>query len=381
MPVIVRKIARALYRNRNLRFWAHQLAGWAGYSLATFLTITVMDGNVSLNHLLHIALQAGLGILTSWPLRPLYRAIFHSSLLVRVVVSILATVLFSALWTALRIHTFMLISGETGLWQEFNYWYFGSLFVFLSWTVLYYGVHYYEMAILEHQKLLEESALREKEESRRLSAESAAREAQLRMLRYQLNPHFLFNTLNAINAHVRLDENDQAGEMIQNLSRFLRHTLEQDSIEDIPLVQELDSLKLYLNIEQARFGDRLSLDYDIDPQTLDALVPSLILQPVVENAMKYAVDPSETGASVEIRSSVRDGMLELLVLDSGPGMPDEKERRERGIGLRNTLERLRALYQDEYLFSIENRDPAGLAVTIRLPYRTSALPLASEVAS
>ena len=99
-----------------------------------------MDNNVHLDHVAHIALQAILGVLTTWPLRPIYRVTFQSSIPVRVIVSSLAIMVFSAIWTAARIYTFTLISGETGLWHEFHYWYFGSLFVFLSWTVLYYGI-------------------------------------------------------------------------------------------------------------------------------------------------------------------------------------------------------------------------------------------------
>ena len=341
----------------------------AGYSLATFLSITLMDDNVSVLHVTHIGLQAVLGILISWPLRPLYRATFRRPFPLRVVVSIASIVVFSGLWTASRIYTFMLISGESGLWLEFHYWFFGSLFVFLSWTVLYYGIHYYELLNLEQQKLLEEAALRQKEKLRRLQAESTAREAQLRMLRYQLNPHFLFNTLNAINAHVGLGENSQAGDMIQFLSRFLRHSLEQDSIDDVPLSQELESLSLYLNIERARFGERLDLKFDIAEEVEQALVPSLILQPIVENAMKYAIAPSETGGTVEIRASIDGTMLKLQVLDTGPGIADTDEPARWGIGLSNTLERLRALYGEHYEFKIGNRSPNGLAVTIRLPYR------------
>jgi LytS/YehU family sensor histidine kinase len=277
--------------------------------------------------------------------------------------------MFSGLWTASRIYTFMLISGERGLWAEFHYWYFGSLFVFLSWTVLYFGIHYYELLILEHQKLLAESSLREKEKLRRLQAESAAREAQLKMLRYQLNPHFLFNTLNAINAHVRLGENVPASEMIQFLSRFLRHSLEQDSTEEVPLEHELESLRLYLKIEKARFGERLDIRYDIADGAGEALVPSLVLQPLVENAMKYAVAPSEEGSTLEIRAEQRGTQLQLQVLDTGPGMVDTALSERKGIGLSNTLERLRALYGEQYEFTVSNRSPKGLVVTIRLPWR------------
>ncbi len=380
MKRLTRRVARAFYNNRDYRFWAYQCSGWAGYSLVTFFSITLMDNNVSLPHILHIALQALIGVLCSWPLRAIYRAGFDASLRVRIVVSLAAIAFFSALWTALRIQSFTLISGEPGLWSEFHYWYFGSLFVFLSWTVLYYGIHYYELLILEHQKLLEASALREKEKLRRVKAESLAREAQLKMLRYQLNPHFLFNTLNSVNAMVRLGEDRQAGEMIQGLSRFLRHSLEQEELEDVTLDQELESLELYLNIEKARFQERLKLSFTIDPEARPALVPGLILQPIVENAMKYAVSPYEEGGSVEINARVLHGQLELEVLDSGPGIEDLDADVERGIGLRNTLARLRTLYQADYQFTVSNRDPVGLRVRILIPLRLATAASAARVA-
>jgi sensor histidine kinase YesM len=368
LPEVVRPLTKALYENRDYRFWACQVVGWSGYSLATFFSITLLDANATWPHIAHIALQAALGILTSWPLRPVYRYTFSRSILIRVVVALLAIVVASAAWTALRILTFMTMSGEAGLWQEFNYWYFGSLFVFLSWTVLYYAITYYELFGQEHQKLLEQSALQEREHHQRLQAEYTAREAQLRMLRYQLNPHFLFNTLNAINALVKLEENDKARHMLQGLSAFLRHSLEESDVHNVSLGMELESLMLYLDIEKARFADRLVVEMDIDPRARDARVPSLILQPLVENAMKYAIDTSEDGGTVSIRADTSGDTLRLEISDSGPGIETLDTDMARGVGLRNTLERLGTLYGDSYTFSTFNRDPTGLSVQIRLPY-------------
>jgi LytS/YehU family sensor histidine kinase len=186
------------------------------------------------------------------------------------------------------------------------------------------------------------------------------------MLRYQLNPHFLFNTLNAINARVRLGENLQAGEMIQYLSRFLRHSLDHGGEQTVTLAQELESLELYLDIEQARFGERLEVVFDVVQAARDALVPSLILQPIVENAMKYAVSCSETGGTVTISARLIEDMLELQVRDTGPGIADLDNAEGTGIGLKNTRERLAALYND-YQFTMHNCTPSGLLVTIRLP--------------
>jgi sensor histidine kinase YesM len=357
-----------LYDNRHYRFWVFQIVGWTGYSLVTFVSITLANNNFNWPHVGHIILSAILGILTSWPLRPLYRHTFDLSLPQRMLVASAAIVILSGLWTVLRVLLFAWIVHEPAIWREFNYWFFGSLFVFLSWTVLYYGITYYELLTLEHQRLLEESAGKRQEQFKRLQAEYSNRTAQLQMLRYQLNPHFLFNTLNSINALVKMHESSKAQEMIQRLSEFLRHSLERDGVESVSLKEELKSLMLYLDIEKVRFGDRLRLDLEIEPRAGDALVPDLILQPIVENAMKYAVGASEDGGTISINAKVLGSELLLVVSDTGPGVDASVIDSGRGVGLRNTLERLETLYEGRYRFDIVDNIPAGLSVCMRLPF-------------
>jgi two-component sensor histidine kinase len=373
IPVFIRPLAQLVYENRNYRFWFCQLAGWASYSLVTFLSITLVDDQVSGPHIAHISLSAALGILTTWPLRPLYRNTFDYPLWLRVAVASVAVLILSGVWTVLRVVVFAWFVDEPAIWDEFNYWYFGSLGVFLSWSVLYYGIKYYELLILEHQKLLEESGLKQEEQYRRLQAESSARDAQLQMLRYQLNPHFLFNTLNSINALVKLDDNNKAREMIQYLSEFLRHSLEQDAVESVTLHEELESLMLYLNIERTRFEDRLNLVFEIEPRARKALVPGLILQPIIENSMKYAIAASEDGGTVKVKASVLGDDLQLEVSDTGPGMSDEKIGQGRGVGLRNTLDRLEILYEGSYTFETFNSTPSGLIIRIRFPFQQAPM--------
>jgi len=370
-PPWVRPLTQLLYEKRNLRFWFCEIVGWTGYSMVTFLSITLIDDKVSWPHIGHIGLSAILGILTTWPLRPLYRRTFDSPLSLRLVIATAALVVLSGVWTFLRIVVFAWIVGEEAIWEEYNYWYFGSLFVFLSWTVLYYGIKYYELLSLEHQKLMEESALKERERFRRMEAESSTRDAQLQMLRYQLNPHFLFNTLNAINALVKLHDNEKAQEMIQFLSEFLRHTLEQDAVQNVSLEEELESLMLYLNIEKTRFEDRLALEFEIEPRARQALVPGLILQPIIENSMKYAIETSEDGGTVRVKACVRDDELQLEVSDTGPGMKAEHSVQGRGVGLRNTLDRLETLYGSDYSFETFECAPSGLAIQLRFPFQVA----------
>jgi sensor histidine kinase YesM len=373
IPESLRPLAVAAYDDRDLRFWICQLTGWFGYSLATFLSITVLDNNVSMPHVTHIVIQALLGVLCSWPMRWVYRGSAAWPLQYRALVALLAVVFFSGLWTTARLYTFSVIGGDSSLWREFNYWFFGSLFVFLSWTVLYFAINFYELLAIEHRKLLQQSALNEQERARRLEAESLARDAQLQMLRYQLNPHFLFNTLNAINALVTLGETSQAKQMIGLLSQFLRHTLEQQGIENVSLDQELATLERYLAIEQVRFNDRLKLEFDIEARARQALVPILILQPIVENAMKYAIAPSEEGGTVTVRAAVVEGELKLEVSDTGPGIEGIQSDTGRGVGLRNTLERLGTLYGSDCRFSADNVEPSGLSVRLSIPFEAKAL--------
>jgi two-component system, LytTR family, sensor kinase len=379
---MIRPLVQVLHANRDARFWFCQLVGWAGYSIGTFLTITLVDGNVSWVHVGHIAMSAVLGVLATWPLRHIYQYTFESSLGLRIFVAAGSVVLFSALWTVLRIQCFAWLMGEPPLWNEVNYWYFGSLFVFLSWTVLYYGIKYYDMLTTEHQKLLEEVAGKKTEQMLRLQAEAEAHEAQIRMLHYQLAPHFLFNTLNAINAMVRLGEVERAQEMIQLLGDFLRHALKQDSVENITLDEEIQSLKLYLNIERVRFEDRLVLKFDLDPESLKARVPSLLLQPIIENAMKYAISESEDGGTLSITSRVDAGRLLLEVADTGPGFePDPDQAPEgRGIGLRNVMERLQTLYGDDQELILSKNVPTGLKISIQIPAQFSPEEISKEEA-
>ncbi len=364
---MIRPLVQVLHRNRNARFWFCQLVGWAGYSVGTFLTITLVDGNLSWVHVGHIAMTAVLGIIATWPLRHLYQRTFNSPLGLRIFVAAGSVILFSAIWTILRILVFAWIVDEPPLWNEVNYWYFGSLFVFLSWTVLYYGIKYYDMLTTEHQMLIEEAASKKNEQMLRLHAEAAAHEAQIRMLHYQLAPHFLFNTLNAIYAMVRVGEVERAQQMIQLLGDFLRHALKQDSLENVSLKEEIDSLQLYLNIERVRFEDRLILRFDLAPETLNAKVPALLLQPIIENSMKYAISESEDGGTLSISSRVDGEKLVLEVSDTGPGIEPGPDAESRGIGLNNVMERLQILYGDDHEFSLGENAPTGLKVTISLP--------------
>ena len=187
------------------------------------------------------------------------------------------------------------------------------------------------------------------------------------MLRYQLNPHFLFNTLNAISTLVLDRDNDTANLAVTRLSAFLRYTLDQDPMKRVTLRQELEAIDLYLGIESLRFGPRLRLTRIVEPEALGALVPSLLLQPLVENALKYAIAPSETGGTLEIAGRIEGGRLVLEVADDGPGIvapPVDGVRR--GVGMANIQDRLTVLYGSAARFTHGTEAP-GLRVRIEIP--------------
>lgn len=197
-----------------------------------------------------------------------------------------------------------------------------------------------------------------------------AHQAHIKMLRYQLNPHFLFNTLNAISTLVLLKENDTAEAMVSRLSDFLRYSLDNDPIKRVPLGQEIKALRLYLEIEKVRFDDRLEVVWDIDEQCDGALVPSMILQPIIENAIKHAISKMENGGRISITARTFGNDLLMDVADNGPGadIKDGQLSRENGVGLANIRERLQSLYHRNFAFSIEHNQPSGVRVRIRIPY-------------
>jgi len=184
-----------------------------------------------------------------------------------------------------------------------------------------------------------------------------------------LNPHFLFNTLNAISTLILEQDTDGANRMVTRLSSFLRYSLDNDPMQRIALKQEIEALKLYLDIEKVRFEERLRLDIDIAPEAQTALIPSLLLQPLVENAIKHGIAQSEAGGCLRIAARVFAGELLIELADDGPGVAlvDGEIPSARGVGLRNTRERLHELYGGRHSLRLGNTVPHGLTVNIRIP--------------
>jgi len=199
-------------------------------------------------------------------------------------------------------------------------------------------------------------------------AQALAYDAQLKMLHYQINPHFLFNTLNAISTLVLEQRNAQAEGMLLKLAGFLRYSLDRQPTEMAALTAEMDAQRKYLEIEQTRFDDKLKVQFTIEPGLESARLPSLILQPILENAIKYAITSRVEGGRIDVSAS-RDGdLLRICIEDDGPGLPPEGDpRRRRGVGLANARERLELIYGDRAGLTARNREPQGCRVDIWLP--------------
>ena len=364
-------LAAKFYQDSNAQFLFLQLIGWFGLSLVSFFSLTLWyDQQAQLTYVGHTLVQSALGMAVSWPLRSLAHYLWDMKLWLRFVLTSVGVFVCSGMWAVLRLSTFMYMTGEQGLWPDFGGWMFGSIFIFVSWAALYHGIKYYQLLQSEHASLLRFAADNKEEQLKRSRAEIFAHEAQLKMLRYQLNPHFLFNTLNAIASLVRDKDASKANVMIVQLSNFLRYSLDNDPIKRVTLKDEMEALKLYLNIEKTRFGDRLKVCFEIDPKAELVRIPSLILQPLAENAIKYAIAPMEEGGTITIKARRDEDCVIIELDDNGPGMPEFKyDGESTGVGLRNTIDRLHGFYGDCYHFQIKVKSTKGTSVFMKLPLK------------
>ncbi|MBX3745915.1 MAG: sensor histidine kinase [Verrucomicrobiae bacterium] len=219
-----------------------------------------------------------------------------------------------------------------------------------------------------HWSLQQHRFLERERQGRELSRQLA--EARLEALRMQLNPHFLFNTLNAIATLVHRQPK-AADDMIACLSDFLRLTLGSANTPESPLHQELTFARRYLDIEKVRFGDRLTFEEDVEAACHAALVPTLVLQPILENAIRYGIEPAERQGTIRLSASRLGDRLILRIGDTGPGLDRGAAPRGAGIGLTNTRARLRELHGDDASLTLADRPQGGLEVEIQLPWRTT----------
>jgi LytS/YehU family sensor histidine kinase len=214
---------------------------------------------------------------------------------------------------------------------------------------------------------------RRSQQRERRAAELEARltRSKLQALRMQVNPHFLFNTLNAISTLIYVNPR-AADEMLGDLSELLRRSLDSMEEQEIPLARELQFIRAYISIEQKRFGDRLRMEEKVSDEVMQALVPALMLQPLVENAIRHGIEPQRAPGLITIQASRAGANLHLVVRDNGKGLTsvDPHRSQRRGIGLGNTQARLRELYGQDQWFAFGPGEPRGCTVEIRLPFHT-----------
>lgn len=355
---------RPFFDDKNRAFWMLQSAGWIGYFLLRTL------GGVANNMGLLFVVPTALATATGYSLTLLMGAAFRRLMTARPVltwtVSIALLLVASAAFSIIEVwanatfyHPGTRIEGLQ---------FFGAILldfaVLGAWSALYYAINFFLK--LEQQT----------DQLQRLEGQASA--AQLAMLRYQLNPHFLFNTLNSISTLVLLKQTERANMMLSRLSGFLRYTLVNEPTAQVTLAQEVETLKLYLDIEKMRFEQRLRPHFDVEPAVAGTRIPSLLLQPLVENAIKYAVTPQEQGADISISARLIGDRVQIAVVDTGPGLQDAQPRTtySTGVGLANIRDRLVQAYGPRQRFEAQPGAAGGFAVTIEVPHETEPKELA-----
>lgn len=354
------------FANKNRAFWQLQIVGWGGAMVLRALTSTANEKPLSFLALVAIATITGFSI--SLILSVVYRQLINRRPLVTW--GLTAIVLAMAVSVSAFVNGWVISLYQAGSEVNFTQLFLGVFYIDLTllaaWSGLYYAINFYLQ--------VEEQA----DQLTRLEAQATS--AQLAMLRYQLNPHFLFNTLNSISTLVLLKQTEPANAMLTRLSAFLRHTLVNQAGSKVTLAEEVETLQLYLGIERMRFEERLRTDFRIEPEAARALLPSLLLQPLVENAIKYAVSAQEEGAEIRVSARLVGQKLRVSVSDTGPGLQNAGERASlpgvitdhdpvsTQVGLANIRDRLAQAYGENHRFDILTPAEGGFTVIIELPY-------------
>ena len=336
------------------------MLGWAGW--VTLFAIRDAYWGQPFERILLLVVDAIAGLALTTLLRYIYQWVWDRPIYQRIMAVLVASYAVAAIWQPVKNYSQFFYYQDFELINEYGVMgYFGgiigySYFLMLGWSGLYFALKFYRL--LQH------------ETQRSIRAESMAHESQLRMLRYQLNPHFLFNTLNAISTLILEKNTDDANAMVSKLSHFLRYSLDKDPMQTVDLEHEMNTMRLYLDIEQVRFDERLRVEFNVDDEAKRALVPSLILQPLVENSIKYAVAQRETGGKITIEAKRLNGDLMLRVMDDGPGLDSVNGELPEfsGVGLANTKERLAQLYGKKHSCVFSNAEPHGLKIEICIPF-------------
>lgn len=358
LPEIFR---RPFFEDKGRAFWRLQAIGWTGYMILRGVA-SVSNGaswEAVIQATVPVILESILGYCITLLLATLFHYYRGRHRFTGIVLTLLTLLVATLLYSLLDAFSYSFITREhPGLTLKLV---FGTIFlnftVLAGWSALYFGINFY--LIVEEQN----------DQLRVLGNQASS--AQLAMLRYQLNPHFLFNTLNSISTLVLLKQTERANVMLSRLSSFLRYTLANEPTAHVTIQQEMDTLKLYLEIEKMRFEERLRTAFDVDPRVEKARLPSLLLQPLVENAIKYAVTPQEEGADIAIAVRLAGDRVQIGVSDTGPGLNDGKTAPSlsTGVGLANIRDRLRQAYGPDHRFETRAIPGGGFGVEIEIPFQ------------
>ena len=348
---------RPFFDDKNRAFWILQSIGWAGYFFLR--TISGFAVGIGWMLLVHTLLLTATGYSLTLLMASLFRRLIRMKPIWTLFLSLSAAIVAAGAFSI--IETWSVATFLKPQLRPEGAAYLSALsldFILLAaWTALYYGINYF--ILLEDQIRLRERL------------EGQASSAQLAMLRYQLNPHFLFNTLNSISTLVLLKQTERANAMLARLSSFLRYTLANEPTAKVTLAQEVETLKLYLEIEKMRFEDRLRPHFRIEPETIGARLPSLLLQPLIENAIKYAVTPAENGADMWIIAGREGQAVRIEVADNGNGDGAEiAASPSTGVGLANIRDRLSQAYGGAHRFETRKNEQGGFSVILEIPYET-----------
>ncbi len=372
---------RPFFANKNRAFWNLQLAGWVG-AMVLRAGQGLVNGQQP-GFLVVVLVATITGYSASLVLAVIYRYLINLRPLLTwsvtgaalIVMASVCSLLDAWVLTIYRQDSEATISGIA----------LGTMYLNLAllgaWSGLYYAINFFLQV--------------EEQADQLMRLESQATSAQLAMLRYQLNPHFLFNTLNSISTLVLLKQTEPANAMLSRLSSFLRYTLVNEPAGRVTVKQEVETLKLYLDIEKMRFEERLRTAFYIDDQVGNALLPSLLLQPLVENAIKYAVTVQESGADITVSAQLVLKKLRITVSDTGPGLQTKGHRSmmrqdgkaaktpvaqtgtggeaagsSTGLGLANIRDRLGQAYGEKHSFDTRSSPQGGFSVIIEIPYET-----------
>ena len=361
----IRLRGRPFFDDKNRAFWMLQSIGWGGYFVLR--TLSGLANAMEWSYVIHTLLLTATGYSITLLMASVYRRLIRMKPIYTWVGSI-TIVVTAAAFSAIETWSYGTIIQPGSSLAGIRF--LGAILLtaalLIAWSALYYSINFY--------LLLEEQS------DRLLRLESQASNAQLAMLRYQLNPHFLFNTLNSISTLVLLKQTDRANAMLSRLSSFLRYTLVNESTGLVTVAQEIETLKLYLEIEKMRFEERLRPHFHIDPSCNRALLPSLLLQPMIENAIKYAVTPQEEGADIAIEVKRQVDRVAINVSDTGPGAGTADRARtdtlnrtradaSTGVGLANIRDRLAQAYGDNHRFETQAETTGGFHVHIEIPFQ------------